>query len=124
MRANLLYTYGGSVGNLSEHMIYDMKNETLAAFSSCRFEQSICFGDVNADDQLDFLHFNNDDFCTSLPSSAKFEVKFYSFDEKGKVVLQKDKKGVPYSIIGNSGEDYSQDSFNIIKLHWPVQIKN
>lgn len=123
LQANLLYTYGGSIRNIYYHMIYDEQNRELTMFNSCRFYRPICFGDVDGDDQLDFMHFQNDDFCTTIPSSANFEVNLYSCNKKGKFELQKDKSGKTYFISGNSGESYLQDSFNISKSYWPVEIK-
>ena len=123
MQANLLYTYGGSIGNVYYHMIYDPQHQELSIFSSCRFDKAICFGDANGDNNLDFLHFMNSDFCTTVPSSAEFEANLYSCNGSGKFEIQKDKKRNSYFILGNSGESYTQDSFNISKYNWPVKLK-
>lgn len=123
MQANILYFFGGSIGNVYYHIIYDVRNKEISTFTSCRFDKTICFGDANGDDRLDFLHFMNDDFCTLVPSSADFEVNLYSCNSKGKFEMQKDKKGKPYYIYGNSGESYTQDSFNTYEHYWPLKIK-
>jgi hypothetical protein len=123
LQAKLLYSYWGSIGNVYYHMIYVVKNRELSTFMSCRFPQPVCFGDADADDRLDFLHFSNENFCTTVPSGAEFEVNLYSCNEKGKFELRKDKKGTAWYIVGNSGESYGQDSFNITKHYWPIKIR-
>jgi hypothetical protein len=113
---------GGSIGNLNFHLLYDIEAGKLSIFTTCRWGRILLFGDINGDDRLDFLDFNNDDFCTSIPYSDTVKLSLYSCDKKGSFVLQKDAAGNPYYIKANTGYQYRQDSLNIKKYYWPVPI--
>jgi len=111
------------MGNVSYHLLYDVELNKLFYVNSCRLSDWVPFGDVNNDGVLDMLDFDNSDFCTTVPSSDRATIQFYSY-KNGGFILQKDKQGIPYIIEGNTGSQYSQDSFNIKKRHWPVKLKN
>jgi len=123
IRATVTGTQGASMGNVSYHLLYDVELNKLFYVNSCRFSDWVPFGDVNNDGVLDMLDFDNSDFCTTVPSSDRATIQFYSY-KNGGFILQKDKQGIPYIIEGNTGSQYSQDSFNIKKRHWPVKLKN
>jgi hypothetical protein len=114
---------GGSVDNICYFLIYNLKGENVSAFYSCRYEGPLLFGNVNGDDQLDFLNFRNEDFCTTVPGSDKATFELYSCNTKGEFVKQKDKNNKPYFIEGNTGIGYNQDSFKIKSFNWPVKVK-
>ena len=121
IRANQTGSMGASMGNVSYHLIYDLSLNKLFYLETCRLENVILFGDVNGDKSIDFINFDNSEFCTTVPGSDRVVIQLYSY-KNGKFILQKDKKGVPYSIEGNTGFHYAQDSFNIKKSYWPVKL--
>ena len=108
--------------NVTYHLLYDVALNKLFYVTSCRLSNWVPFGDVNNDGVLDLINFDNSDFCTLVPSSDNVVINFYSYNN-GKFVLNKDKQGTPYMIEGNTGVNYTQDSFKISKNHWPVKIK-
>ena len=87
---------------------------------TCRFNKML-FGDVNGDSELDFLDFDNSDFCTTVPYSDEVTIQLYSCDKKGDFVLQKDAKGKPFFIEGKTGDGLMQDSFNVKRSYWPFR---
>lgn len=118
INANQAYCSGGSAQNVFYHFIFNNKGKTLAAFETCRFWK-ILVGDVNGDQNLDFLEFNNDNFCTTVPYSDDVTINLYSVSPTGEFILQKDASGKPWSIEAKTGDDFLQDSLNIITTHWP-----
>lgn len=119
--ATIMGMGGVSAGNIVYQFLYDINTPSSVQVYSCRFED-ILVGDVDGDEFLDFLHFDNSDFCTTVPSSDNALVWLYSSDEKGEFKLRKDLKGREYFIEGNTGEGYRQDSFIMKKYSWPVPI--
>jgi hypothetical protein len=113
---------GSSMGNVNHHLLYDIAAGKLSIFITCRFWRILLFGDINGDDQLDFLDFGNDEFCTTVPSSDSVKIHFFSCDKKGNFLLQKDAAGNAYYIAANTGSWYAQDSLNIKRCYWPVPI--
>jgi hypothetical protein len=122
IQASAFYSVGASMGNVCYHLIYDLANRRLSHFETCRFS-SMLFGDVNGDSNLDYLDFDNSDFCTTVPYSDNVTIHLYSCNNKGNFVLQKDTKEIPYAIEGNTGAHYHQDSFIIKRSYWPVKLK-
>jgi hypothetical protein len=114
-------SFGGSMGNVSYHLLYDVLLNKLFYVNSCRLPDWVPYGDVNNDGTLDFIDFNNSEFCTTIPSNDRVIIQFYSY-KNGRFILQKDKSGVVYSIEGNTGSNYTHDSFKIRKSYWPVEI--
>jgi hypothetical protein len=121
-RARIFDMFGVSAGNICYHYIYDLGNKKLSHFIACRFYK-ILFGDVNGDNHLDYLDFDNSDFCTTIPYSDSVTIRLYSCNDKGFFVLQKDSRGMPYFIKGNTGREFSQDSFIVSQSYWPKSIK-
>ena len=107
-----------SAGNVTYHWILDAGGRTLGLFESCRFSK-ILLGDANGDRILDFLEFDNADFCTTVPSSDRVTVRLFSAGPKGKFVLQKNLAGKPWFITASTGMDYLQDSFRVKEINWP-----
>ncbi len=114
---------GGSVDNIYYQCMYSFKSKKLNTFSSCRFGHIFLFGDIDGDKHLDFLNFNNGDFCTLVPGSTRATFNLYSYDEEGILALQKDKRDKIYFIDFNSGESLAQDSCIIQNYYWPVKLK-
>lgn len=119
--ANIMGMSGGSAGNIYYHFVFNVKTKQLSSVYSCRFGKMLV-GDADGDNYLDFLHFDNSDFCTTVPSSDNVTIWLYSFDEKGKPILRKDLNGREYFIKGNTGAGYSQDSFIVKQYLWPVKL--
>ena len=117
-----MYSLGTSMGNVCYNLVYSVAQKRLNCFETCRFYQMV-FGDANGDADLDYLDFNNSDFCTTVPSSDSVTIQLYSCNKKGDFILQKDPKGKPYFIDGNTGNSYNQDSFNIKRYYWPRPFK-
>lgn len=122
INAGSTYSFGTSMGNVKYHLIYNIRNKRLNCFQTCRFGYML-FGDVDGDDRLDYLDFDNSDFCPTVPLSGNVRIRFYSCDSNGNFVLQKDKKGNDYFIDGNTGENLGQDSFIVKKHYWPIPLK-
>lgn len=116
--AGSIYNEGASMGNVNYHLLYDLANRRLNCFQTCRFGYGL-FGDADGDDRLDYLEFDNSDFCTTVPSSDFATIRLYSLNAKGKFELQKDKKGQVFLIEGRTGDDYAQDSFLVKNHYWP-----
>jgi hypothetical protein len=112
----------GSIHTISYHLIYNVKAKSPDTFRTCRFDEML-FGDANGDENLDYLDFDNSDFCTGVPSSDRVTIQLYSYNENTEFLLQKDKKGTAYFIDGNTGEGFAQDSFNVKRHYWPVPLK-
>lgn len=121
INANQAYSFGGSAGNVSYHFIFDKNGKTLVSFETCRFWK-ILIGDINGDKNLDYLDFNNEDFCTTIPYSDDVTISFYSAGPQNEFVLQKDAAGKPWLIEAKTGDDLAQDSLNIITSHWPLPL--
>lgn len=122
INANQAYSFGGSAGNVFYHFIFDKNGKTLASFETCRFWKTL-IGDADGDQNLDYLEFNNEDFCTTVPSSDNVAISLYSAGPKNEFVLQKDAAGDPWLIEAKSGDDLAQDSLNIITSHWPRPLR-
>jgi len=122
IQAAVMDGHAGSIGNLTFHLIYSLKDKKFSYFETCRFSPML-LGDVNGDDQLDFLDFDNSDFCTGVPSSDRAAIQLYSCNEKGEFVLQTDKAKQPWYIEGNTGASFKQDSFIISKANWIEPLK-
>lgn len=122
IRAGAFYSVGTSMGNVIYHLLYSLENKKINYFETCRFGSKL-FGDANGDDKLDYLDFDNSDFCTTVPISDSVTIQLYSCNDKGTFVLQKDSKARPYFIKGNTRMASSQDSFIMTNSHWPVPIK-
>jgi hypothetical protein len=122
IQARSMYSSGSSMGNICYHFIFDPGKKGLGIFQSCRLYEML-FGDLNGDDNLDYLDFDNTDFCTTIPLSDSVTIRLYSCDEKGNFTVQKDRAGKEYFIQGNTGDDLSQDSFIVKRYHWPVPLK-
>lgn len=120
--ADLPYT-GGSVDNICLQIIYCFRSNKISSFYSCRFISDMLYGDVDGDDNLDYLNFDNNEFCTLVPSSYRATFRLYSMNETGEFVERFDKNKKAYAIEGNTGESYMQDSFIIKSYNWPVPIK-
>lgn len=118
INANEAYTFGGSAGNIFYHFIFDKSGKIKADFMTCRFWK-ILIGDVNGDQNLDYLDFDNGDFCTTVPYSDNVTINLYSAGPAGDFILQKDAAGKPWVIEAKTGDDLSQDSLNITTSHWP-----
>lgn len=112
------FMHGASAGNVTYHWILDAGGKTLGLFESCRFSK-ILLGDANGDRILDFLEFDNADFCTTVPSSDRVTVRLFSAGPKGTFILQKNLAGKPWFITAGTGMDYSQDSFRVKEINWP-----
>lgn len=121
VQASMMDGTGTSAGNIVYHYLFDEKLNRLAEFNTCRFALPL-FGDINGDDRLDYLDFDNSEFCTTVPSSDNVLLQFYSFD-KGKFVLQENKKNKPWFIDGRTGDGFRQDSFIVKDYLWPVKLK-
>lgn len=122
INANEAYMHGASAGNVYYHFIWDKTNKIRGSFLTCRFWLMLA-GDVNGDRQLDYLDFNNDDFCTTVPSSDEVTITLWSSGPAGTLLEQTDKAGQRWSIDARTGDDYKQDSFNIIRSYWPVLLR-
>jgi hypothetical protein len=122
IRAGSLYSFGTSMGNVNYNLVYNVKHNRLNCFETCRFGYML-FGDANGDDNLDYLDFNNSDFCTTVPGSDNVTIQLYSCNNRGDFILQKDSKGSPYFIEGNTGDDFSQNSFIVRKYYWFRPLK-
>ena len=122
IQATIMDVTSTSSGNIVYHFLLDEELNQLATFITCRFSIPL-FGDVNGDDQLDYLDFSNPEFCTTIPSSDNALLQFYSFDNRGKFVLQKNKKNKPWFIEGKTGEGFMQDSFIVKDYLWPLKLK-
>jgi hypothetical protein len=121
IQAGSFDSFGTSMGNVIYHLIYSIKDNQLNCYETCRMAPML-FGDVNGDDHLDYLDFDNSDFCTTIPYSQNVTIQLYSCDKKGKFVLQKDAAYKPYFIDGNTGHGFEQDSFNVKKYKWPKPL--
>lgn len=119
---NIPYT-GGSVDNVCLQLIYSFQSNKLFSFYSCRYPSAMLFGDVDGDDNLDYLNFDNSDFCTTVPGSDRATFRLFSVNKVGDFIERKDKKKNPFIIDGNTGSLYLQDSFKITNYNWPVPIK-
>lgn len=115
---------GGSAALISYSMIYDTKNNILNSFYTFRVNTPLQFGDVNGDDNLDFLDIQNDGMWGVIENFKNpFSFSLYSDNGKGVFVPQKSKDGKPYTIEGNSGGNlWIIDTLNIEKINWPVKI--
>jgi hypothetical protein len=122
IQAKYTLSQGGSMGNVTYHLLYNVALNKLFYVNSCRLDDWVPFGDINNDEDLDLIDFGNSDFCTTVPSSDRVIIQFYSY-KNGDFDLQKDKSGKPYTIEGNTGINYTQDSFKVKKSYWPVKIK-
>jgi hypothetical protein len=120
--ARIMDGHYGSIHTITYHLIYNAKAKSPDMFMTCRFGQML-FGDADGDENLDYLDFNNSDFCTGVPYSDNVTIELNSCNQMGDFVLQKDKKGTPYFIDGKTGEGFAQDSFNVKRHYWPVPIK-
>jgi hypothetical protein len=112
---------GASMGNVTYHLVYDIANRKCSCFQTCRFGHML-FGDVDGDDQLDYLDFDNSEFCTTVPSSDYVVIQLYSCNNKGQFLLQEDAGRKPYFIEGKTGnakDEFSQDTFSITNSKWP-----
>ncbi|MBI5373323.1 MAG: hypothetical protein HZA79_14970 [Sphingobacteriales bacterium] len=121
IRAGSIYSGGASMGNVNYHLIYDLKHRRLNCFQTCRFGYGL-FGDADGDDRLDYLEFDNSDFCTTVPYSDFATIRLYSINPMGNFELQKDRKGKTYFIEGRTGEGWMQDSFNVVSHYWPQPL--
>jgi hypothetical protein len=92
IRARIMNLYGTSAANISYHLLYSSHLEKLSIFRTCRLE-NILFGDADGDENLDYLDFDNSDFCTTIPFSDHVTIKLYSCNSKGNFIVQKNKKG-------------------------------
>jgi hypothetical protein len=117
IRAHFMDGRYGSIHTITYHLIYNLQNMSVSCFETCRYSP-ILFGDVDGDDRLDYLEFENSDFCTGVPSSDRATIFLYSCNEKGEFVLRKGKGNEPYYIEGNTGANYTQDSFIVKKANW------
>jgi hypothetical protein len=122
IQAVVMDGHAGSIGNVTFHLIYSLKDKKFSYFETCRFSPML-FGDVDGDDQLDFLDFDNSDFCTGVPSSDRATIKIYSCNEKGEFVLRSDKVKEPWYIEGETGANYKQDSFIVGKSNWIKSLR-
>ena len=120
--AQVMDGHYGSISRVTFHLIYSLKDKKFSYFETCRFSPML-FGDVNGDDQLDFLDFDNSEFCTMVPSSDRATIQLYSCNEKGDFVLQNGQDGKPFSIEGNTGAGYKQDSFIVKTANWIKPLK-
>ncbi|MEQ1676409.1 MAG: hypothetical protein ABL876_06905 [Chitinophagaceae bacterium] len=120
--ANEAFTFGGSARNISYYYIWNEKLQLVGLFQSCRFEKKL-LGDANGDQILDFLEFDNSDFCTTVPGSDKVTIRLWSVNPEGNFAIQKDPAGTPWFIEAKTGDNLSQDSLNIIRSHWPKSLK-
>ncbi len=123
IKARVMDGHYGSIHTIRYHLIYNPIAKSPDMFMTCRFEDML-FGDANGDDELDYLDFNNADFCTGVPLSDMVTIQLYSCNDKGQFILQKDKKGKPHFINGRTGDSFMQDSFNIKESYWPVPIRH
>jgi hypothetical protein len=119
--ANIMGMLGSSAGNIYYHFVCDSETLKFNLVYSCRFGKML-IGDADGDEYLDFLHFDNSDFCTTVPFSDNVIIWLYSANKEGEFVVRKDLKGKEYFIEGNTGAAYTQDSFNVKKYSWPVKI--
>lgn len=117
---NQIYSFGGSARNVFYHFIFNEKGEQLATWQTCRFWK-ILIGDVNGDKLLDYIDYNNEDFCTTVPSSDDVTITLWSAGPAGVFVQQKDARGKPWQIDARTGENY--DSLLVLRKHWPVPLK-
>lgn len=122
INANEYYTSGASARNIYYHFIWDGTGKLTGTFQTCRFNKMLA-GDVNGDKSLDYLDFNNDDFCTTGPSSDYVYMQLYSADVSDKFILQKDPAGKPWFIEARTGDYLTQDSLNITNSHWPRPLR-
>lgn len=123
IQAHSFYSFGGSARNVFYHLIYNLENRELSIFQTCRFNNML-FGDANGDENLDYLDFNNADFCTGVPLSDSVTIQLYSCNKKGDFILQKDVNNKPYFIDGNTGDGFTQDSFIVKRMNWPFTNGN
>jgi hypothetical protein len=112
------FSFGSSSGNVYYHFLWDKAGKATGGSQTCRFSKMLA-GDADGDKNLDYLDFDNNDFCTTVPYSDKVHIQLYSTSESGIFVLQKDAAGKPWFIDARTGDDYSQDSLNITNAHWP-----
>ncbi len=114
---------GGSGCVASYHLLYDKQNKELNEFFSLRVDQQYFFGDINGDNNLDFLEIYND-AGYGIGNINHFRMTISSATKKGMFEQFKDKDGKEYYISGNSGEDYYVGAqMYIDKYYWPVKIK-
>jgi hypothetical protein len=118
INANEAYSSGGSANNVFYHFIFNKQGKTLATFLTCRFWKMLA-GDINGDQYLDYLDFNNDNFCTTIPYSDDVTISLYSAAPTGEFVLQKDAAGKLWFIEAKTGQGFLQDSLNISASNWP-----
>lgn len=114
---------GASSCAASFNLLYDVKNRKLNDFLFFRVDDHVFWGDINADDKLDFLEINNDGYGSAPTGVNSFTMKIYSCDTDGKFRVLKDRKGKEYYINGNSGTDWYVGAMYIDEKYWPVKIK-
>lgn len=112
----------GSIHTISYHLIFNKSAGLAGMFMTCRFENML-FGDADGDDDLDYLDFNNSDFCPGVPYSDNVKIQLYSMDDTGFFHVRNSNNGFPYFIDGKTGENLSQSSFKVVKSAWPVKLK-
>lgn len=122
IQANEAYMLGSSAANVTYYYILDESVQVIGLFQTCRFAKMLA-GDADEDTRLDFLEFDNSDFCTTIPSSNQVTIRIWSADTVGNMRLQKDAAGLPWTIEAHTGEDRAQDSLILIRTHWPVMLK-
>jgi len=121
--AGIMDCYGGSACLTEYQLIYDIKQKSLNIFSNFRVAYSHLLGDIDNDNNLDFLEIENDGGY-GVSEINHFSIKIYSNTKSGNFELLKDKYGKAYFLDGNSGTDYYVgSSFNIEKYSWPVKLK-
>jgi len=121
LHAQVMDRFAGSIHTLNYHIIFKASKPLFNTLLTCRFDKMLV-GDVNGDKELDYLDFDNSDFCSGVPFSDSVTIRFYSFNKLGELKLQKDPNGKEYFIKGNTGEQYKQDSFKIKTKYWPFNI--
>ncbi|MEO6670355.1 MAG: hypothetical protein ABIN36_12815 [Ferruginibacter sp.] len=104
-------------------LLYDVQNKKLNSFCFFRVDDHYFFGDINADNKLDFLQINNSGFGGGPDGLNSFGMNIYTCDPKGKFKILKDNKGKDYYIRGNSGSDWYVSDMYIDEYYWPVKIK-
>lgn len=107
------------------YLLYDVKNKKLKEFCTFRVDEAYFFGDVNGDNQIDYLELENDGgYGSPIDRLNHYEIRLYSCNPSGKFVQQKDTKRNEYFIRGNSGIDfYVGDQMYIDEYYWPVKLK-
>lgn len=119
--ASIMDGYSGSLHTVYYHLIYSVKGKEPDIFMTCRFYKML-FGDADNDNYLDYLDFDNGDFCAGVPFSDNVIIKLYSFNKSGRFVPRMDKNNRLYFIQGRTGNEFKQDSLIIEKHYWPRSI--